>query len=60
MPKVVKRPNEDLDQTIERFKRDVNRSGNLKVARNKQTYAKPSVAKREKLQENARKKKFNR
>lgn len=46
MPKTVVKKDENLDQALRRFKRDVNESGTLAAARRREYYVKPSVDKR--------------
>ncbi|WP_050337348.1 30S ribosomal protein S21 [Candidatus Phytoplasma phoenicium] len=43
MPKTVVRKEENIDETLRRFKRDVSKSGNLTQARKKEYYIKPST-----------------
>ncbi len=59
MPKTQIRENESIDDAIKRFKRDLIKSGTLsEIKKRRFGYVKPSVSRREKLKENARKKKF--
>ena len=46
MARVVVRENEQLDDALRRFKRQVSRNGTLLEARNREYYVKPGVAKR--------------
>jgi small subunit ribosomal protein S21 len=46
MPKTVVREEENIDDALRRFKRDVSKSGNLAQARKKEYYVKPSVEKK--------------
>jgi small subunit ribosomal protein S21 len=46
MPKTVVRENENIEDALRRFKRDVSRSGTLAEARKRKHYLKPSVAKK--------------
>ncbi len=48
MSKVVIKSNEDLDEALRRFKRQVSRSGTLAEARKREYYVKPTVKRREK------------
>ncbi|MEC4558946.1 MAG: 30S ribosomal protein S21 ['Conium maculatum' witches'-broom phytoplasma] len=43
MPKTIVREEENIDDALRRFKRDVSKSGNLAQARKKEYYVKPSV-----------------
>lgn len=43
MPKTLVRKEENIDETLRRFKRDVSKSGNLAQARKKEYYIKPST-----------------
>jgi len=58
MAKTIVRENESLDDALRRFKRDVSRAGTIQEARRREFYLKPSVARKEKMREN-RKKKFS-
>ncbi len=55
MPKIIVHDNENLEDALRRFKRDVSRSGNLQEAKKRQYYLKPSDVRKQKRQE-ARKK----
>ncbi|MCR4897910.1 MAG: 30S ribosomal protein S21 [Acholeplasmatales bacterium] len=55
MPKIIVHDNENLEDALRRFKRDVSRSGNLQEAKKRQYYLKPSDVRKQKKQE-ARKK----
>lgn len=46
MSRVVVRDNEQLDDALRRFKRQVSRNGTLLEARKREYYVKPGVAKR--------------
>ena len=46
MSRVVVRENEQLDDALRRFKRQVSRNGTLLEARKREYYVKPGVAKR--------------
>lgn len=46
MSRVVVRENEQLDDALRRFKRQVSRNGILLEARKREYYVKPGVAKR--------------
>ena len=46
MARVVVRENEQLDDALIRFKRQVSRNGTLLEARKREYYVKPGVAKR--------------
>ena len=46
MARVVVRENEQLDDALRRFKRQVSRNGTLLEAREREYYVKPGVAKR--------------
>ena len=48
MARVVVRENEQLDDALRRFKRQVSRNGTLLEARKREYYVKPGVAKRQK------------
>ncbi|HOE78176.1 MAG TPA: 30S ribosomal protein S21 [Bacilli bacterium] len=48
MPKTIVRENDTLDEALERFKRDVSRSGTLVEARKRRHYMKPSDVRKEK------------
>lgn len=54
MSRVVVRENEQLDDALRRFKRQVSRNGTLLEVRKREYYVKPGIAKRLK-QEAARK-----
>ena len=54
MPRVVVKENENLDDALRRFKRQVSRSGTLAEARKREYYVKPGV-KRKLKSEAARK-----
>ena len=54
MPRVVVKENENLDDALRRFKRQVSRSGTLAEARKREYYVKPGV-KRKLKSESARK-----
>jgi len=43
MPKTIVKDKETIDDALRRFKRDVNKSGNLAEARKREFYVKPSV-----------------
>ncbi len=56
MPKTKVRDNESIDDALRRFKRDLIKSGTLgEIKKRRFGYVKPSVEKRERLKENARK-----
>ena len=46
MPKVVVRENEQLDDALRRFKRQVSRNGTLAEARKREFYVKPGLARK--------------
>lgn len=46
MARVVVRENEQLDDALRRFKRQVSRNGTLLEARKREYYVKPGVAKK--------------
>ena len=46
MARVVVRENEQLDDALRRFKRQISRNGTLLEARKREYYVKPGVAKR--------------
>ena len=48
MPETIVRENDTLDEALNRFKRDVSRSGTLVEARKRQHYMKPSDVRKEK------------
>lgn len=54
MPKVVVKENEELDDALRRFKRQVSRNGTLAEARKREFYVKPGV--RRKLKSEAARK----
>lgn len=54
MPKVVVKENEQLDDALRRFKRQVSRNGTLAEARKREFYVKPGV--RRKLKSEAARK----
>ncbi len=54
MPKVVLKENEQLDDALRRFKRQVSRNGTLAEARKREFYVKPGV--RRKLKSEAARK----
>lgn len=58
MAKTVVKDNENIEDALRRFKRDVSRSGTLAEARKREYYEKPSVARKLKQKEN-KKKGFN-
>jgi len=55
MAKTVVRDNESIEDALRRFKRDVSRSGTLQEARKREYYVKPSISKKIKKKENAKK-----
>ena len=55
MPKTVVKENENIEDALRRFKRDVSRSGTLAEARKREYYLKPSVSKKLKQKQNKRK-----
>ena len=55
MAKTVVRDNENIEDALRRFKRDVSRSGTLVEARKREYYLKPSVSKKLKQKLNKRK-----
>ncbi|MBE6124322.1 MAG: 30S ribosomal protein S21 [Erysipelotrichaceae bacterium] len=58
MSKVSIRDNESLDDALRRFKRQVSKAGTLEEARKRECYMKPGVARREKIKNSKKKKKF--
>ncbi len=48
MSKVVLKNNEDLDDALRRFKRQVSRNGTLAEARKREYYVKPAIKRKEK------------
>lgn len=46
MAKVIVKENEQLDDALRRFKRQVSRSGTLAEARKREYYVKPGVARK--------------
>ncbi len=54
MSKIVVKDNEQIDDTLRRFKRQVSRNGTLLEVRKREYYVKPGIKKRLK-RENARK-----
>ena len=57
MPKIVVRENEQLDEALRRFKRQVNKSGVLLEARKREFYLKKSL-RRKRKSEMARRKSY--
>ena len=57
MPKIVVRENEQLDEALRRFKRQVNKSGVLLEARKREFYLKKGL-KRKMKSERARRKSY--
>ncbi len=57
MPKIVVRENEQLDEALRRFKRQVNKSGVLLEARKREFYLKKGL-KRKQKSEMARRKSY--
>ncbi|MGM9874167.1 MAG: 30S ribosomal protein S21 [Bacilli bacterium] len=55
MPKTIVRDNENLDDAIRRFKRQVNKAGIIQEAKRREFYLKPGL-KRKLKSENARRK----
>jgi small subunit ribosomal protein S21 len=55
MPKTIVKENENIEDALRRFKRDVSRSGTLAEARKREYYLKPSVSKKLKQKQNKRK-----
>ena len=55
MPKVVVHENESLDDALRRFKRKVNKAGNIQEAKKREFYLKKGL-KRKLKSENARRK----
>ena len=51
MPKIAVRDNENLDDALRRFKRQVSRAGTLTEVRNREYYDKPGVKRRKKIKE---------
>ncbi|MBL3592852.1 MAG: 30S ribosomal protein S21 [Synergistaceae bacterium] len=49
MTTIVRRENESIDDTLRRFKRLVSKDGNLREARKREHYEKPSEAKKRKI-----------
>ena len=58
MSRTQVRDNENIDDALRRFRRNVSQSGTLREARKREFYEKPSV-RRKKKSEAARKRKFN-
>jgi small subunit ribosomal protein S21 len=54
MPKVQVRSDESLDQALKRFNREVLREGIIKELKKREFYEKPSVARKNKRKESAR------
>ena len=54
MSKIIVKENEQIDDTLRRFKRQVSRNGTILEVRKREYYVKPGVKKRLK-RENARK-----
>lgn len=46
MPKTIVKKEENIDDALRRFKREVSKSGTLAAARQREYYVKPSVDKR--------------
>jgi len=57
MPKTIVRENEDLDDALRRFKRQVNKAGTLQEVRKREFYLKTGM-KRKLKSENARRNKY--
>ena len=55
MPKTVVRENETLDETLRRFKRQVNKAGVLSETRKRQYYVKPGLRRKLKAEQARRK-----
>lgn len=55
MAKTVVKENENIEDALRRFKRDVSRAGILAEARKREHYLKPSVSKKLKQKENRKK-----
>lgn len=55
MPKTIVKENENIEDALRRFKRDVSRSGTLAEARKREYYLKPSVSKKLKQKLNKKK-----
>lgn len=53
MPKTVVKDNENIEDALRRFKRDVSRSGTLREVRKREFYLKPSVSKKMRRKANA-------
>lgn len=50
MSRIVVKENEDLDDALRRFKRQVSRNGNLAEARKREYYVKPGVKRKMKAE----------
>ncbi|HOF65045.1 MAG: 30S ribosomal protein S21 [Erysipelotrichaceae bacterium] len=59
MPKITVRENESLEDSLKRFKRQVNKAGTLAEARKRKYYVKPGLARKLK-EEQARRKRRKR
>lgn len=59
MAKIVVKPGQDIEDALKMFNNKVKRQGTLKDARKRDYFEKPSVQKRNKRKENARKRKNN-
>lgn len=59
MPKITVRENESLEDSLKRFKRQVNKAGTLAEARKRKYYIKPGLARKLK-EEQARRKRRKR
>lgn len=46
MPKITVRENESLEDSLKRFKRQVNKAGTLAEARKRKYYVKPGLARK--------------
>lgn len=55
MPKVTIRDDETLEQALRRFNREILREGIIKELRKREFYEKPSLVRKRKKQERARK-----
>ncbi|MDR2822280.1 MAG: 30S ribosomal protein S21 [Acholeplasmatales bacterium] len=56
MSKTIVKPNESLDDSIKRWKRDVSREGTLAEVKKKEYFLKPGAARRERIRANRSKK----
>lgn len=59
MPKIVVKDGQNIEDILRSFNTSVRKSGTLKEIKKRKYYSKPGVAKRERIKENKRNKKYN-